>query len=52
LVARDEHGRLIVIAGRGMGTVQASLLGSVAMALVSSAEIPVVVLPEGAERDV
>jgi nucleotide-binding universal stress UspA family protein len=52
LVAKDEHGRLIVIAGRGMGTVQASLLGSVAMALVSSAEIPVVVLPEGAERDV
>jgi nucleotide-binding universal stress UspA family protein len=50
-VAKEENGRLIVVAGRGMGTVQASLLGSVATALISSAEVPVVVLPEGAERD-
>jgi nucleotide-binding universal stress UspA family protein len=50
-VARDENGRLIVIAGRGTGTVQAALLGSVALELISSAEVPVVVLPEGAERD-
>jgi nucleotide-binding universal stress UspA family protein len=42
---------MIVIAGRGTGTVQASLLGSVALELISSAEVPVVVLPEGAERD-
>jgi nucleotide-binding universal stress UspA family protein len=50
-VARDENGRLIVVAGRGMGTVKASLLGSVAMALISSAQVPIVVLPEAAERD-
>jgi nucleotide-binding universal stress UspA family protein len=50
-VAKDENGRMIVIAGRGTGTVQASLLGSVALELISSAEVPVVVLPEGAERD-
>jgi nucleotide-binding universal stress UspA family protein len=45
-VARDEKGRMIVVAGRGTGTVQASLLGSVALALVASAEIPVVVVPD------
>jgi len=50
-VAKEENGRLIVIAGRGTGTVQASLLGSVALELISSAEVPVVVLPEGAERE-
>lgn len=50
-VARDENGRMIVVAGRGTGTVQASLLGSVALALIASAEIPVVVVPEVAEQN-
>jgi nucleotide-binding universal stress UspA family protein len=48
-VAKREQGRLIVIAARGVGTVHAALLGSTAMALASSAEVPVVVLSEAAE---
>src|SRR5262249_11900019 len=50
-VAKVENGRLIVIAGRGTGTVTATLLGSVALALISSAEVPVVVVTELAEHD-
>jgi nucleotide-binding universal stress UspA family protein len=49
-VASREHGRMIVIAGRGTSAVHAAILGSVALSLVSSAEVPVVVLPEGAEK--
>jgi nucleotide-binding universal stress UspA family protein len=49
-VAERENGRLIVIAARGVGAIQASLLGSIAFSLVSSATVPVVVLSEVAER--
>jgi nucleotide-binding universal stress UspA family protein len=49
-VAGRERGRLIVIAGRGAGPVSASVLGSVAHSLVTSADVPIVVLTEAAER--
>jgi nucleotide-binding universal stress UspA family protein len=49
-VATREQGRLIVIAARGVGAVHAAVLGSVAVSLASSADVPIVVLPEGAEH--
>jgi nucleotide-binding universal stress UspA family protein len=49
-VAERENGRLLVIAARGAGAIQASLLGSIAFSLISSADVPVVVLSEVAER--
>jgi nucleotide-binding universal stress UspA family protein len=51
-VAKREHGRMIVIAARGVGGVHAAVLGSVAVSLIRSAEIPIVVLSEAAERAV
>jgi nucleotide-binding universal stress UspA family protein len=48
-VAEREDARLIVIAARGMGAVRAAFLGSVTIALTTSATRPVVVLPEPAE---
>ncbi len=48
-VAEREGGRAIVVAGRGIGAVHAAVLGSVSESLVTSATVPVVVLPEGAE---
>ncbi|HEU6446340.1 MAG TPA: universal stress protein [Gaiellaceae bacterium] len=47
-VAEREHGRLLVVAARGLGGVRATLFGSVAARLAASAARPVVVLPESA----
>jgi nucleotide-binding universal stress UspA family protein len=48
-VAESELGRLLVIAARGISDVKATLFGSVAAELASSAKRPVVVFPEPAE---
>jgi nucleotide-binding universal stress UspA family protein len=51
-VARREGAGLIVIAARGVSGLHAAVLGSVAVSLVGSADVPVVVVPEPAERAV
>jgi len=48
-VAARERAGLIVVAARGVGGAHAVLLGSVAVALIGAAEVPIVVLPEAAE---
>lgn len=51
-VADREHGRLLVIASRGIGGVRAALLGSVTSELAANAGVPVVVLSEAAADSV
>jgi nucleotide-binding universal stress UspA family protein len=47
-VADRENARTIVVAGRGQSTVKGAVLGSVATALMGSADVPVVVVSEAA----
>jgi nucleotide-binding universal stress UspA family protein len=48
-VAEREHGRLLVVAARGLSAARAPWFGSVATRLAASSRRPVVVLPEPGE---
>ena len=51
-VAGREDGRVLVVAARGLSALQATLFGSVASQLATSAMLPVLILPEAAEASI
>jgi nucleotide-binding universal stress UspA family protein len=49
-VAEREHGRLVVVAARGLSAARAAVFGSVATKLATAGRYPLAILPEAAER--
>jgi nucleotide-binding universal stress UspA family protein len=49
LDAAQDRGGLLVLGSRGYGPVRRTLLGSVSVAIVRAAPIPVIVVPRGVE---